>query len=172
MHDEYRRLKFGLVPVVWRQPQVDASEQILMSFLRTFRSFDMGNKVTPTLEVFGIAKQYVGNDFRNWLIANYNNGIGVRASLAKIILSWVNGKVSSPYVIQEVKRDLNRLDFLTPADPQLSQPVIYDGRPGTNAGVLDFSPVKDRHFFEFITVLGPELTAHLLLSFNGIRFQK
>lgn len=171
MRNEYRRLKFGNVPVEWRAPQVEASEQILISYLRTAASFDLMADSTSAIEVYALAKNYIGKSFKDWLIANFNGGVGVRSSLVRRIVTWIEGKVSYKAITSEVRRDMNRLDFLRPENPQLATPIMYDDVPSGDS-ILDFSKVKDRHFFEMIAVLGPELTAHFLLGLNGIRFQK
>lgn len=172
MRDEYRRLKFGCCPVDWRQPQVEASEQILLSYLKTSKGFGLTRDVPTTLEIFGIAKQFVGKNFQSWLIANFNNGTGARAPLVRAIVVWSKGNISSRYLIGEVRRDLGRIDFIPPVELQLAQPIIYNDAPVNGEEKVDFSKVSDRHFFEMISVLGPELTAHLFLSLNGIRYKK
>lgn len=172
MRDEYRRLKFGCCPADWRQPQVEASEQILLSYLKTSKGFGLTRDVPTTLEIFGIAKQFVGKNFQSWLIANFNNGTGARAPLVRAIVVWSKSKISSRYLIGEVRRDLGRIDFIPPVELQLSQPIVYNDLPVNGEESVDFSGIADRHFFEMIAVLGPELTAHLLLSLNGIRYKK
>lgn len=172
MRDEYRRLKFGCCPADWRQPQVEASEQILLSYLKTSKGFGLTRDVPATLEIFTIAKQFVGKNFQSWLIANYNNGSGARAPLVRAIVTWAKGKISSRYLIGEVRRDFGRIDFVPPVELQLAQPIVYNDTEIGHDESLDFSGVSDRHFFELIAVLGPELTAHLLLSLNGIRYKK
>lgn len=172
MRDEYRRLKFGCCPADWRQPQVEASEQILLSYLKTSKGFGLTRDVPATLEIFGIAKQFVGKNFQSWLIANFNNGSGARAPLVRAIVAWSKGKISSRYLIGELRRDLGRIDFIPPAELQLAQPIIFNDHPTNGEETLSFAGVVDRHFFEMIGVFGPELTAHLLLSLNGIRYKK
>lgn len=171
MRNEYRRLKFGSVPVEWRQPQVESAEQILISYLRSSGSFELAGDATPAIEIFAIAKQYIGKSFSHWLIANFNGGVGVRASLVRRIVAWVDGKVSYKAITSEVRRDMNRLDFLRAENPQLAIPIVAEPDLSGDSS-LDFSRIKDRHFFEMLAVLGPELTANFLLSLNGIRFHK
>ena len=171
MRNEYRRLKFGVVPAEWRQPQVDSAEQVLLSYLRTARDFSLQSDINASIEIFTLARHYIGKSFKDWLVANFNNGTGTRASLVRRIVAWVNGDVSYHALTGEVRRDLNRIDFLRGPDSQLKIPFVFDNAPVNKQGgpSISFDKVKDRHFFEIIAVLGPELTAHFLLSLNGIR---
>ena len=171
MRNEYRRLKFGVVPLEWRQPQVDAAEQILLSYLRSSKDFSLQNDVNSSLEIFTFARNYVGKNFKDWLIANFNNGTGTRASLVRRIVAWIDGKVSYKAITSEIRRDFNRIDFLIGPDPQLKTPFVFHNNPNMDdkGPGLDFSNVDDRHLFEILAVIGPEMTAHFLLSLNGIR---
>lgn len=173
MPNEYRRLLYGVVPLTLSNEQLEQSEQILISYLRTARDFSLMTDVNSSIEIFKIAKSYVGTSFKDWLIANFNNGVGTRASLVRRIIAWIEGKVSFKAVTSEVRRDLNRIDFLDKDDPQLVTPFIWHNNPNDKSqSNLDFSKVEDKHFFEMLSIMGPELTANFLLSLNGYRFNK
>ena len=170
MRNEFRRLKFGMVPVEWRQPQIDASEQTLISYLRASKDFSLLGDISSSLEVFTLAKQYIGSNFRDWLIANFNHGSGARASLVRRIVAWVKGGIPVRGLVSEIHRDIKRISFLQGVDPQLQIPIVFQNNPNdqTATSDLDFSIIEDRHFFELIAALGPELTAKFLLTLNGI----
>lgn len=171
MQNEFRRLKFGLVPADMREPHIESAEQILISYLRTCGAGNLMSDSVSAIEVYSIAKRYIGKNFKNWVLANFNSGVGVRASLARKLVLWADNKTYMKGITGEVRRDLNRLDFLKTSNPQLQTQIIYDDTPG-GSSTIDVSNVTDRLFYEFITGMGPELTAHFLLSLNGIRFSK
>lgn len=170
MQNEFRRLKFGVVPSEFRGPQVDSCEQVLISYIRTAHDYSLQTDINATVEIFSYARKYIGKSFQEWLIANYNNGTGSRAGLVRRIVSWIEGKVTKQAITGEVKRDLNRIAYLDEG-AQLATAFIFDNSPSPNCNV-NFAIVKDRHFFEILAILGPELTAQFLLSLNGIRLAR
>lgn len=167
---EFKRLKFGLVPIGFIQPHINDAEKTFISYLKSCGGTDIQYDVNVTTEIFKLAHKYVGSNFKNWLIANFSNGSGARASLCKAILNWSNGEVSSKAVTSEINRDFSRIDFLNSYQEQLEVPYIYkkDGQLNTN---VSFDKITDRNFYEFLALIGPELTAHFCLSLNGVRFK-
>lgn len=170
MHNEFRYLKYGLVPIDLDDKTLDRNEQILISYLRTAASFQLLLDTESSLEVFEIAKSYIGKNFANWLTANYRGGHGARALLCKTLLLWEKSKVSDRAILDSVVRDLNHIDFLKKTETGLNNVIGYDTT--FPSSTLDFSKVKDELFFNFIAFLGPEMTAKFLLSLNGIKFVK
>lgn len=167
---EFKRLKFGLVPVGFIQPHINDAETIFISYLKTCGGADIQYDVNATLEIFKLASKYIGPRFKDWLIVNFSNGSGARAALCKAILNWVNGDVSSKAVTSEINRDFSRIDFLDSYQDQLEIPYVYktDGQLDAN---ISFDKITDRNFYDFLALIGPELTAHFCLSLNGVRFK-
>lgn len=168
---EYKRLKFGLAPVDFIQPHINDAEKIFISYLKTCGGTDVQYDINATMEIFKLANKYIGPNFRDWLIVNYSNGSGPRASLCKAILSWVNGDVSTKAVTTEIQRDLSRIDFLNSYQEQLEIPYIYRSA-GQLEGNITFDKIIDRNFYDLLALIGPELTAHFCLSLNGVRFKQ
>lgn len=168
----FKRLKFGSVPISFTTPHIDTTEQILISYLRTTSYTGVLLDTEAALEVFKLSRAYIGSNFRNWLIANYANGSGARAALCKAIVNWTKYRVSGKAVTSEIRRDLNRIDFLKSTQDQVQFPILYNGSEDNDGPDVSFDGIEDRHYFEFLSLLGPELTAHFLLSLDGIRFSK
>lgn len=169
MH-EYRRLRFGVVPVSLTDAQIISAERFLISYVRSCSQITVLTEVEPTLEVFQLAKLYIGSSFKHWLIANYSNGSGVRSSFCKAVATWSKGELSDKAVIAEIKRDLNRLSFITENYGQLPAPVIYDINVDYNMQEqIGLNNIADKTFFDLLALIGPELTAYLCLSLNGVR---
>lgn len=171
MPNEFRYLRFGLVDSSFNDKELEVTERILRSYLRTAASMNMDNHVESAMEVFTLAKQYIGKDFSAWCSANYRNGGGARASLIKIIKLWIAGEVSGKLVISEIKKDVNRIEFLENDEEVLDPAIIYNDREFSNVS-LKFNDVTDAHFFGLLALLGPELTAIFLLSLNGINYKR
>lgn len=168
---EFRRLRFGLVPVDLTDAKIDGSEIILKSFLR---NAGMGNLVVSPethIEVFSIAKQYIGSSFRNWLFANYYNGTGARAEMVRKIVGYINGENSGMAIQNQSKIDSAKLGYARP-NSQINTPVLYSERDFIHQNwvhdSVDFSKVKQEHMYDIFALLGPEGIARLCLSLNGV----
>lgn len=180
MPNLFKQLKFGLAPVTITPEKLAAREQVLISYIKTCCSNSAQYDVEACVEVFNIAKEFIGQDFKLWIIANYKNGAGARAPLCKAITHWVSGKAHGRTVVETLRRDLDRLNFLKNNEEQVQTPITHHLKTkhmGDYAGEehvrsnIDFNVIKDRHFFEFLALLGPELTAHFCLSLDGIRYK-
>lgn len=167
----FKQLKFGMAPVTITPAKLAAREQILISYIRTCGSFYAQVDVEATAEIFGIAKEYVGRSFKLWVLANYMGGSGARAPLCRHIAAWVNGQIPGRIVIDSVRRDLDRLNFLNTPQEQVQSPIVSNLDENRYDNNTDFSNINDSHFFALLALLGPELTAHFCLSLSGIRYK-
>lgn len=168
----FRRLRFGVGPFDFTEAQVINAERFLISYVRSCQQISVLIEVGPTLEVFQLAKAYIGQNFKQWLEANYNNGSGVRAGLCRAIAAWHHQKLSDKGLIGEVKRDISRLAFINDIYGQLPQPEVFSADPAsceTQPQITTFDGITDKTFFELLALLGPELVAHLCLSLNGVK---
>lgn len=172
MSKEFKHLKFGLAPVTMDASSLDSSSTILKSFLSAFDGFNLISDTESHKEVFGVARRYIGSDFRNWLIVNFRSGSGARRELARKIAGWIEGKFNGQIVIEQVKMDLNRISYLREGQSQIKEAIIYDGYDDCrNKWIVDsvsFANVTDKNFFDLCGLLGPELMAKFCLSLDGI----
>lgn len=172
MSKDFRHAQFGLVPAELTLQRMEACETILKSFLKNVNKLNLLGNVESHQEVFSIAKEYIGEDFKNWLYVNFWNGNGARKELARKIVAYVDGKVSGKAVTSQVRVDINRLGYHVSGRPTTT-PILYDEydpvRNNFKIENVDFSNIEDRHFYDFIALLGPELTCAFLLSINGVQ---
>lgn len=172
MSKEFRHLKFGVVPVTMDSSALEGSTQILKSFLSSYDGFNLIDDTESHKEVFAVTRRYVGTDFRNWLIVNFRNGNGARRELCRKIAGWVAGKYVGRVVVDQIKMDLSKLNYLKPTDTQIKTAILYDDySESCNKWVVDavdFSVIEDRHFYDFMALIGPELAAKFTLSLDGI----
>lgn len=172
MSKEFKYLKFGLVPADLSSQTLSANNQVLKSFLSTFDGQTLLNETESHKEVFTVARSFIGEDFRNWLIVNFRHGCGARKELARKIVGYCAGRYSGSIVIEQIKIDLNRISFLKDNEAQIKDMIIYD--ESDMVGIkwrvedVDFSEVENRHFFDFCALIGPELMAKFCLSLDGI----
>lgn len=166
----FKRVSFGFVPTGFTNNAMSNAEQILLSYVRSTQSdFNVLTDVESAIEVVEIAKRYFGDNFRDWLIANYSNGSGSRATFCNSVVNWVNKKVSGKAVITEIKRDLNRLNYLDEYQSQSQSNLIVNNNSDCLYHNTRFDTIEKRHFYSLVALLGPELLAHLCLSISGIR---
>jgi hypothetical protein len=176
MATEFKYLKFGLVPANFDNGILENNERIINSFLNGWGSFQLMSDAQAHAEIFGITRRYIGANFRNWLIVNFRNGGGARKELSRKIVGYIAGRFSGAVVINQLKIDFNRIQNMSIKGEPMSLSLIYDahqnGRVEYKVEDVDFSIIEDRHFFDFMALIGPELAAKFCLSMDGIYYDK
>lgn len=174
MATEFKYLKFGLVPVAFDAGTLENSERIIKAFLNSFNAFQLLDDASSHKEIFAVTRRYVGPNFRNWLIVNFRNGGGARKELVRKIVGYIDGRLSGRHVISQLKIDFNRIQNLSHNNETIGTPIIYDSyqesRNQFKVEDVDFSLIEDRHFYDIMALIGPELAAKLCLSLDGIYY--
>lgn len=173
---EFKYLKFGLVPATFDNGILESNERVIKSFLKSWYSGLLHTDTAAHAEIFGITKRYIGESFRNWLIVNFRNGGGARRELARKITGYITGRLSGSIVITQLKIDLNRIQGMSVNGDSIPQPIIYDSAQSRADRYVvedvDFSQIEERHFYDLMALLGPELAAKFCLSIDGIIYVK
>lgn len=174
MASEFKHLKFGLVPASLDAGAIEASEQIFKSFLKAQGTFNLMDDSESHIEVFAVAKSYIGNNFRNWLLVNFRNGGGARKELARKFAGYVdNRRIPGRAVIAQVKIDLNRISHTSVGDT-IKTAIIYDeyqeSRNAYRVEDVSFAHIENRHMYDFFALLGPELISKFCLSLEGVYY--
>lgn len=173
MASEFKHLKFGLVPSSLDLGAVEANEQIFKSFLKSLGTFNLIDDSESHIEVFAVAKTYIGDNFRNWLIVNFRNGGGARKELVRKIAGYIDGRLPGRSVIGQIKIDLNRISHMSSGDA-IKTAIIYDeyqeSRNQYRVEDISFAHVENRHMYDFFALVGPELIAKFCLSLEGIYY--
>lgn len=176
MAKEFKHLKFGLVPSTLTGPALENSETIVNAFLAQFQSYELLDDTSAHIEVFVQARKYVGESFRNWLIVNYRHGAGARRELCRVIAGWINGQLSERTVVNQLKMDINALKGISVNGNPIKTSIIYneteDARADWRVENIDFSIIDDRHFYDWMALIGPELAAKFCLSMDGIYYDR
>lgn len=174
MAKDFRHARFGLVPLDMTDARMEANEQILKSFLKTFDSVGLLSNAESHAEVFSIASEYIGGDFRNWCFVNFRMGVGARRELIRKIVAYINGKVSFKAITGQLRQDFSRLNMSKPGT-QIQVPVMYNDydpvRDKFKIEDVDFSNIENRHLYDVLAVMGPELTAKFLMSLDGVYYE-
>lgn len=172
MATEFKHLKFGLVPAGLDMGAVENSETVAKSFLESFNGFSLMQDSNSHIEVFQVMRRYIGQDFRNWLIVNFRHGAGARKELVRKIVGWIDGRVSGRSVNGQLDIDFNRIQHMSTNGEPIKTAIIYDeydeSRNRYRVEDVDFSIVKDQHFYNLLALIGPEKAAKFILSMDGI----
>lgn len=167
---EFRHARFGMIPSDLSQPMMDMNEQVFKSFLRNCGTGALMSSLDSHVEIFSLGSHYIGDNFRNWLIANYYNGKGVRSELVSKIVAYIQGEVTGNAVTNQLKIDNTKLTYAPPGK-QIAQPMLFkvdDFRSKKDpVEHVNFNVVKNEHMYDFFALIGPEGLARLCLSLDG-----
>lgn len=176
MATEFKHLKFGLVPADFDTSTLENTEVIIKSFLASLNDYSLMEDASAHSEVFVAARRYVGKNFRNWLIVNFRAGGGARKELARKIAGWIGGKLAGRVVINQLKIDISSLKSTSVRGDPIKLSIIFNEYDAVRDGFIvenvDFSFIEDRHFYDFIALIGPELAAKFCLSMDGIWYDR
>lgn len=176
MATEFKYLKFGLVPVQFDAGTLESSERIINSFLSSYDNFNLLTDGSSHKEIFAVTRRYIGPDFRNWLIVNFRHGVGARRELVRKIVGYIMGRLSGRSVIGQLKIDFNRIQHSSSKGEVIRTSIIYDeyqeSRNNFKVEDVDFTVIQDRHFYDFMALIGPELAAKFCLSMDGIYYDR
>lgn len=176
MATEFKHLKFGLVPASFNGSTLENTETIVKAFLAQWQGYELVDDSNAHIEIFAQARKYIGENFRNWLIVNFRQGGGSRRELCRKIAGWIAGDLSDQTVITQLKIDINSLKTTSINMMPIKTSVIYDdysvGQNKWQVDNIDFSIIEDRHFYDFMALIGPELAAKFCLSMDGIYYDR
>lgn len=176
MATEFKYLKFGLVPANFDNGILENNERIINSFLNSWGAFQLMSESSAHVEIFGITRRYIGSNFRNWLIVNFRNGGGARKELARKIVGYITGSLPGSVVLSQLRIDFSRISGDSHHGETIKTSIIYDDHQENRNNYLvegvDFSKIEDRHFYDFMALIGPELAAKFCLSLDGIYYEQ
>ena len=176
MATEFKYLKFGLVPIDFDAGTLESSERIINSFLSSWNSYVLLENAQAQAEIFAITRRYIGKNFRNWLIVNYREGVGARKELVRKIVGYIAGRLSARTITSQIKIDMNHIQNTSKGGEVIKTSILFDDVEQANnrwlVDEIDFSIVEDRHLYDFLAVIGPELAAKFCLSMDGIYYDK
>lgn len=174
MATEFKYLKFGLVPANFDNGILENNERIINSFLNAWGSYQLMNDAASHSEIFDITRRYIGANFRNWLIVNFRNGGGARKELSRKIVGYIAGRLPGSVVINQLRIDFNRIQNMSKNGEVIHTSIIYDAHDDIRHQYVvedvDFKIIEDRHFYDFMALIGPELAAKFCLSLDGIYY--
>lgn len=90
------------------------------------------------------------------------------------MVGYIMGRLAGRTVIAQLKIDFNRIQNLSKNGEVITTSIIYDeyeeSRNHFRVEDVDFSVIEDRHFYDIMALIGPELAAKFCLSLDGIYY--
>lgn len=165
MHN-FKLVKFGYV-------NSEVTEQDKLVLLDYFKAYYRSSSDpaflyngTATAEVLARAKTIIGDSFKAFCVANYQNGIGRRAEFVRVFLSYLAGEIAGRGVVSRIRADENTCSFLmkSPAGDKFKQTAVIpmDAKVQARLGTL-----ADDDFYKFIEAVGTRMLCVFILSLYG-----
>lgn len=128
---------------------------------------DHGIRVIPDIALFALEtfKIMSGTNLRDFLVANYDNGMGVRSYLVTNIMKYLNNEISSAQLTSIIKMDINNVsNYLKTRTTPL--PKINYGSVQEADTVIKLKQVRNDGYFKILSAVGPVKLLELMLTFN------
>lgn len=151
----------------------EVTEGDLLTIMRNLKQFvwsgysDYSIRLNPLI-VKDILKQtriLAGPDFRAFLMANYNRGVGPQASLVREIVHYLNGMVGYRSVSTAITIEENKIKSYDKFDNWSSKTI--SARHMDAEGLSQLDRVTDYDFYRLAAGMSPELFARLFLVLGG-----
>lgn len=107
----------------------------------------------------------VGSDFRAFLMANYNRGIGPQAALVREIVNFLSGDLGHRSVSTAITIEENKIKSYDKFDNWESKTISANHMDAT--GLANLDKINDFDFYRLCAGLSPELVARMFLVIGG-----
>ncbi len=162
----FRQVKNGFV-------NYDVGDGDLMTIMRNLKQFiwsgysDYNIRLNPLI-ITDILKQtrlLVGQDFRAFLMANYNRGIGTQAGLVREVVNYLSGQVGYRSVNTAIVIEENKIKSYDKFENWGAKTISANHMDTVGLSQLD--KVNDYDFYRLCAGLSPELLARMFLVIGG-----
>ncbi|AGB07230.1 hypothetical protein [Vibrio phage VP4B] len=163
---DFRKVIYGYADSRLMDPTLTAMNSILRAYVKSAQ--DMAMRIDPASiqEVLDLANKFVGGDFKHWMMANYDHGLGPRARLIRMIAKYLDGGISDRTLSQTITADEQ---YVTTTDLKYVK--------GAYRGAVDhrdyddiervIDNLKEDDLYRLVEGIGPQLFARMLITFNG-----
>jgi hypothetical protein len=162
----YRQVRNGFVNLGLGDGDLALINRNLKSYLRTSHDFKVKKDPQVIADVIKQIRLITGDDFKGFLLANYNNGLGPMAGMVRDIVLYLNGKVSPRSVITSIRIEANKvINYNDPRTTWESKPLVINRLDTeTNSKLMK---ITDYDLYYFIAGLSVEKVATLFLALSG-----
>lgn len=163
---DYRLIKNGCV-------DASLSDQDLAALFRNLRllrtdsynDFEIVVKGYVAVETLREVKRLTGNNFPQFLEANYDSGRGALAGLVRDILHYLNGKQGQNSVLTSLRMHEHMLEAAGRSRAAAYTPTV---RPGSGVSMLNKGyVVEDYDLYRLTAGIGPAAVGRIFLLLGG-----
>lgn len=162
------RVKNGFVNAAVTNADVLAAKEVIRAFLNSTTQ-DYGQKTNPIIyqEVLRAARILVGENFQDFLEANYKNGIGPMASLMSTIVMYLNDKCSARAIMSDVRCAEEITNHNNQTAGAWDRRFITDRQNTARTAMALTDNVTNFDYYRLLRGIGMENTARILLAILG-----
>lgn len=164
---KYSKTVYGYVLASVAREDVLRQFKILRLIKRTIDvDLDPITKASVAKDVMDVSKVLVGGSFREFVIANYDNGRGPLSNVMKAVVQYLNGQLGFRNLLSMITVEENKLGFFTPDNREGEAPLEI--KPSTGIPLLEQGQVlNDDSLFKLMEGISPIHYARILLLLAG-----
>lgn len=162
----YRKLIYGYCDSSLTKEDIKKMSINLKERLEYINHSKSNSNITElTKETLSDFILFTGQDLKPFLIANYNNGLGLRSHIVKVIVDYLNETITNEQFIRAINNDVRRVLDLIRED---LIPLPKEGISCCDRCLL--TKIENTNYinshFKIVSGLGADNLIHLLLTFN------
>lgn len=163
----YRQIRNGFVSLNVGEADLAVVMRNLKSYVRSAQA-EFSIKINP-LSIRDAIKQIrllTGGEFKSFLMANYNNGLGPQAGMVREIVYYLRNKVSHRSVSTQLLIEEGKVSSYN------SDPKRWEMKPAhiqtmSTQNLLELDKITEFDFYRLVAGTSPEIVARIFLTFAG-----
>ena len=162
----FRQIKNGFI-------NYELGDNDLFIITRNLKQFiwsgyhDYDTRLNPLIikDILKQTRLMVGSDFRAFLMANYNRGIGPQAGLVREVVNYLAGALGYRSVSTAILIEENKIKSYDKFDNWSSKTITSNHMD--TSGLTNLDKITDYDFYRLCAGITPELLARLFLVIGG-----
>ena len=163
----YRQIRNGFISLNVGEADLAVVMRNLKSYVRSAQA-DFKVKIHP-LSIRDAIKQIrllTGSDFKSFLMANYNNGVGPQAGMVREIVYYLRNKVSHRSVSTQLLIEEGKVTSYN-SDPKRWEAKPVNIQTMTTQNILELDKVTEYDFYRLVAGTSPEIVSRIFLTIAG-----
>lgn len=161
----FMQVKNGYINGDLNDPLIYGASENIRAFIRgSIQNYDTKTNPFLYLELLKAGKALTGPDFRDFLVANYHNGLGPCANISLTILNYLKGDVSARAVVSSIRIEEGNVDYYNRHQNWHKRMVSNMSKKET---VPIFDQVQNFDHYRLLRAIGIENWARLLMVLLG-----
>ncbi|UPT53857.1 hypothetical protein [Vibrio phage phiKT1019] len=162
---DFRKVAYGYVDSRLMDPTLTVINGILRAYVQSSQDMEMMIDPASIQEVIEMGNKVTGNDFKHWVMANYERGAGRRARLMRAITFFLKGKISARTLEQSITADEQLVT--TTELKKIKQAIPRVERRDLDQVEEVIRSLQHKDIYRLIEGIGPQMFARMMITFNG-----